>query len=217
MVEEFLKGAQKEKATSEHILLSELSIQPCRGCFTCWAVTPSICAIKDDMQSIDLSQADVILYASPLYRDNITGILKNFLDRSIYTANPLMGSDQNGEAVHPQKRKKPAKLIVVANCGFPGLSHFEILKFLFQRIARNSTTEIIGEIYRDEGPLLQSQTPEHQDIIQRYYELLQKAGSEIVTQGKILKETQQKLKEPLIPYEEYMQRHNAMFTSRHIN
>lgn len=211
MVEEFLQGAKQEKANCRHILLSELTIHPCTGCFTCWAKTPSRCIFQDDLQSIDLSNADLILYASPLYRDNITGILKNFLDRSTSKANPLMAFDESGEAVHPKRKQTPAKLIAMSCCGFPGQTHFEPLKLLFRRMARNSQTDLIGEIYRDEGPLLQSKDPKHQKLIAAYKNLLQKAGSEIALNGKISEETQQMLESPLIPYEEYIERHNAFF------
>ncbi len=211
MIEEFLQGAKKEGAECQHILLSELSIHPCCACFTCWAKTPGVCAIKDDMQSIDLSDVDVILYASPLYRDNITGILKNFLDRSIIKANPFMEIDSKGESVHPKKRQTPAKIVAMSNCGFPEQTHFEILKLLFLRMSRNSQTELIGEIYRGGGSLLQSEEPKDQEIIAAYKRLLQKAGSEIVLIGKISEETQKKLESPLIPFDEYRQRHNALF------
>ncbi|KPK32999.1 MAG: hypothetical protein AMS24_02600 [Chlamydiae bacterium SM23_39] len=209
MVEEFLKGAKEEKATIEHILLSEVKIHHCIGCFTCWTKTPGICVFDDDMKKILKKEkdCDILIFATPLYVDNITGILKNYMDRSIPLESPFIEKDSGGEAIHILKRKNP-KLVVISNSGLPEQSQFIVLKTLFKRIARNMSTEVIAEIYQDEGPLLTSADIKLEKIIKHYKLLLQKAGKEVVKNLSISKKTQKELEKPLIPYDSYIKTAN---------
>jgi multimeric flavodoxin WrbA len=211
MIEEFLKGAQSQGAQTSHILLSDMKIHHCLGCFSCWTKTPGVCVFKDDMQKIDLADSDLIIYATPLFVDNVSGLLKNFLDRMVFSAVPSMENDVNKEAVHPKKQKIHPKIMVMANCGFPGQSHFEVLKILFRRMARNCCTDLIAEIYRDEGPLLIMNDPRFEQVISQYKLLLQQAGEEIVQNLKISDKTAQALKEELIGHDLYLQNHNQYF------
>lgn len=68
------------------ISLSDYNIQNCKGCARCFA-TCSICRqFDDDIKHIEeeLLKSDVIIFASPVYAHNITGIMKNFIDRIAY-------------------------------------------------------------------------------------------------------------------------------------
>lgn len=210
MIEEFFKGARSRGAETEHILLSRMKIHHCMGCLTCWRKTPGICALRDDMQKIDFMDCDLIIYATPLFVDNVSGLLKNFLDRRLSYSNPLMEWDSNNESRHPKKKASP-KMMVIANCGYPGQTHFDVLKVLFRRMARNYSTDLIAEIYRDEGPLLIMNDERLAAIIADYKQLLQRAGQEVATNLKINPSTQLQLEAPLIPYDVYLQNHNKMF------
>ena len=121
-----------------------------------------------------------------------------------------MEIDSSGEAVHPKKKKLP-KIMVIANCGYPGQTHFDVLKVLFRRMARNGQTDLIAEIYRDEGPLLIMEDERFDSVVAGYKQLLQLAGKEVVQNLKISERTQEKLAEALIPYDAYLQNHNEYF------
>jgi len=73
----------------ELILLRERNIKHCRGCLSC--DKSNKCAIQDDMQELygKLLKADVIIIGSPNYFDNVTGLLKDFIDRT----NPFYETD----------------------------------------------------------------------------------------------------------------------------
>jgi len=77
----------------ELILLKDKKIQPCNACRKCSGTNN--CVINDDMQEIydKLSEADIIVLGSPTYFDNVTGIMKNFIDRCLpfYAARELEG------------------------------------------------------------------------------------------------------------------------------
>ncbi len=63
--------------------LSELNIEQCRGCYMCFLQGEENCPLKDDRDMIltEMSDADGIILASPVYNNHITGIMKNFVDR----------------------------------------------------------------------------------------------------------------------------------------
>lgn len=68
------------------ISLSDYNIHNCKGCASCFA-TCSICQqFEDDIKYIEeeLLKSEVIIFASPVYAHNITGIMKNFIDRIAY-------------------------------------------------------------------------------------------------------------------------------------
>ena len=213
MAKEFSKGAEQAGAEVENIFLVKRKINPCRGCFTCWIKTPGICVIYDDMAELiqKFVGSDIVVFATPVYLDNVTGIMKNFMDRLIAVADPHFEKDEGGECVHIGRPEKPAKLVVISNCGFPEQSHFQVLELLFKRVARNMRTEVIGEIYRSGGAILQEAPLILKPIINNYKELLQIAGMEIVEKQRLSGETRQKLEKPLISDEQYIAAANERF------
>ena len=213
MVKEFSKGAEEAKAEVENVFLVKKKIQPCRGCFTCWIKTPGKCVIKDDMAELiqKFCESDIVVFATPVYIDNVTGIMKNFMDRLVAGADPHFEKDEGGECVHIGKLEKPAKLVVISNCGFPEQNHFQVLELLFRRIARNMRTEVIGEIYRSGGAILQEAPVILKPVISNYKRLLQIAGMEIVEKRRLSEETRLKLEKPLISDEQYIAAVNEHF------
>ena len=87
MLRKLLEGAAREGADSELILLREKDIRTCDGCLTCESggkQRKGICKIKDDMQEIypKLVEADGLALGTPVYFEMLSGLLKNFMDRT---------------------------------------------------------------------------------------------------------------------------------------
>jgi len=206
MVEEFLKGAQEAGADVENIFLAKKKIKPCRGCFTCWIKTPGQCVAKDDMEEMipKFVNSDVVVFATPVYVDNVTGTMKNFMDRLVPLADPHFEKDEYGEYRHTKKQEKTPNIMVIANCGFPEQSHFQVLRLLFKRIARNMHSEVVGEIYRGGGEILKIDNLLLKPFLAGYKKLLREAGREIVEKSRLSKETINKLEKPIIPYDLYI-------------
>lgn len=68
------------------ISLSDYNIQNCKGCARCFATCSSCQQYEDDIKQIEeeLLKSEVIIFASPVYAHNITGTMKNFIDRIAY-------------------------------------------------------------------------------------------------------------------------------------
>lgn len=206
MVKEFSKGAEQAGAEVENVFLVKKKIHPCRGCLTCWVKTPGKCVIKDDMAELiqKFNESDIVVFATPVYFDNVTGIMKDFMDRLVPVIDPHFEKDEGGECVHNSRSENPPKVVVISNCGFPEQSHFQVLELLFKRVARNMRSEVVGEIYRGGGAILRDAPQILKPVIHNYKMLLQTAGMEIAEKRRLSDEMRQKLEKPLIPDEQYI-------------
>ncbi|MCK4318845.1 flavodoxin family protein, partial [Candidatus Bathyarchaeota archaeon] len=83
LVESFLRGLT-ESGLHEvtHFYLNELEIRPCQGCLDC-AEPPHDCVIGDDMTAIygAYREADLVVWATPMYWGYLTAQLKTVQDR----------------------------------------------------------------------------------------------------------------------------------------
>lgn len=81
LAEAFAKGAAAHHHV-EIVSIRDYKVNPCLGCNTCFK-TNGICAQKDDMAIIyeKMSQADMIVIASPVYFYGISAQLKAVIDR----------------------------------------------------------------------------------------------------------------------------------------
>ncbi len=212
MAEAFLQGAQEAGAETVNVFLAEKKIQHCRGCFSCWLKTPGHCIIDDDMKSILAGSegADILVLASPLYFDTISGMLKVFMDRLIVKGDPHFDKTANGESRHRNKPdEKTPRLLMLSNCGFPERSHFQALSHWVQRVTLNMQTELLGEIYAPQGGLLATELPQ----VQTYRQWIKKAGCEIASGQALSAETRQALEQSFLPDEVYIQNANQYFDS----
>ncbi len=67
--------------SKELILLKDKDIKFCKGCLACYAKTG--CAIKDDTEAIlaKMLKANILVLGTPNYYENVSGLMKNFMDR----------------------------------------------------------------------------------------------------------------------------------------
>lgn len=214
IVEAFLGGAHEAGADVETVFIAKKKIKPCTGCYACWMKTPGKCAQNDDMEELlgTFVSSDIVVFATPLYVDNVSGLMKNFLDRLIPIADPHWEKDENGESRHLRRHEKPTRFAVISNCGFPEQSQFQVLRLYFRRVARNMSGALVAEIYRGGGALLTSPEPSLQPFIASYKEAVRKAGREVAEQLKLSPETAARLEKPLMPIgnfaDEYLKRAN---------
>ena len=211
MVKAFIEGAEKAGAVTNNIFLSKKKINPCMGCFTCWLKTPGICVFKDDMPALlsEVLTSDIIVFAFPLYVDNVSGQMKIFMDRLMTLADPRITKDENGESRHQKRYDQPSPgVVVISNCGFPEYSHFQVVSLLFKRFARNLHSKVLGEIYRTEGELLCHKRLLLKPVQFKYKKLLIKCGEEIVKNLKLSEKTKKTLQKELVPKDFYVKEAN---------
>lgn len=87
MISTLLDAAAQYGAETDLLLLRKMDVRMCRGCLACeqgGRERHGICVIKDDMTAVypKLIAADAIVLATPAYFEMLSGLLKNFLDRT---------------------------------------------------------------------------------------------------------------------------------------
>ena len=92
----FAEGARAAGHEAELVSLREKEIKFCVGCLACQKTQR--CFMHDDADAIreKMLHADVLVFATPIYYYEMSGILKTMLDR----ANPLYSSDYRFREVY---------------------------------------------------------------------------------------------------------------------
>ncbi len=88
MLERVLEAARNAGAETELILLKDKDIKLCRGCLSCEVedeTTAGVCVIKDEMEPLlsKMLAADGFVFGTPVYFYMLSGLMKNFMDRTI--------------------------------------------------------------------------------------------------------------------------------------
>ena len=188
IVNQFCQGAKSEGAAIEYIKLKDCKIKSCVGCYTCWTKTPGECIFKDDMADLreKYRKADLVILASPLYIFNVTGLMKNFLDRLLPNMKPYMLID-DGVTKHPHRfaEDKEQGFVVFSAAGFPEVEHnFDGLKGMFRCWHSHSEKSfLMGEFYMPGAELIAQQV--YSERRQKIEQACFQAGKQAVAQGKI--------------------------------
>jgi multimeric flavodoxin WrbA/putative sterol carrier protein len=213
LLQEFLKGAQSQGAETETIYLKEKEIHSCIGCYTCWTKTPGVCVFKDDMPDLleKVRHCDIIVYATPLYIFNMTSLLKAFQERLLPLLDPHLV--KRGETyTHSARYKKDVKMVLISNCGFPEVSHFDSLRHLFRKLEQVGHIPLVGELLMPAGELLKQKAL--RDKIQGVLQASYRAGIEVVRDGRVSKETEAEIQKPLMAPEEMAEMANLWWDSQ---
>lgn len=77
------QGVRESGGEAVKLDLARMDIRPCRGCFVCQMGHGDPCVQKDDMKQVydALAEADAVVLATPLYWQQMNGIMKNAVDR----------------------------------------------------------------------------------------------------------------------------------------
>ncbi len=184
----FIDGAQKAGAKTETIYLREKKIMHCQGCFTCWTKTPGKCIFNDDVADImkTVNEADLVVFASPLYHFGMTSLMKKFIERTLPMIQPFLITREDGKTTHPSREgfKGSHNIVIIGVCGFPEVEHFGAFSANFHYIANaggNYGFNIVAEIYRPLSEVLNN--PFYQAENERVLGLAQKAGYDVVAKG----------------------------------
>ncbi len=89
MIANTLNGKANDQHVSietEIIHLGNKRIEFCSGCRSCFDRGENACPHKDDIASIvaSMQSSDLLVFASPVYVGDVSGVMKNFIDRLAY-------------------------------------------------------------------------------------------------------------------------------------
>ena len=116
----------------KYLFLKDANLKPCIGCYICMAKGEDKCPLKDDRALIEqeLLAADGVILSSPVYVDNVSWLMKTFIDRFAYT--------NHRPCFHRQK------VLTVANTGVGGQK--ETLSALKKALGGQRISGIVHEL-----------------------------------------------------------------------
>jgi multimeric flavodoxin WrbA len=171
---------------------------------SCWFKNPGECGQKDDMQILypKFRDADVIVYATPVYYAGVTGPLKNLMDRQL----PLHMLGELGA--------KRQKIVLVSTCGAWEMSMFEPLlvqmKALYTR--SDGSSDFVGALLRPGADgMREMMKTKGRGLVEGILQAAKEAGRELVKEGKISEEIQKQVSRELMPRDAYYEAAKEMF------
>lgn len=138
LVETFRKGAEEAGHTVEVFNLQRMNIHPCLGCMKGGKDAQSPCVQKDDMQRIYplYENADVLVFASPMYYWSVTAQLKATIDRLFAV------TEKSSEYHTPHQR---CVMLIAAEGDTP--DNFEPVEHYYHALLNQLGWENLGEVY----------------------------------------------------------------------
>ena len=162
-------------------------IEHCKGCHTCWTRGPMQCVITDQMAEVlaQMGGADIIVFASPVYFGNISGMLKTFMDRMTMIGSPHSSNDakKNDQQSGSMAVKVP-KLMMISSCGFSDRTEFDVTSLWIKKVANKMNMELIAEIYATRGKDFNAPPESLSSEVLNYLQQVENAGKEIATDRK---------------------------------
>jgi multimeric flavodoxin WrbA len=212
LLKSFLDGMREEGCEIELFYTSRLCVKPCLGDRNCWTKTPGKCVQDDDVNMLlpKIQEADIIVFATPLYVDGMPGTLKNLIDRLIPIIEPYFVM-RGKHCRHPRRQPhKNSKAVLISNCGFWEMDNFEPLVMHMQAICKNTCWEFAGALLRPHGEALGYMIRKG-IAVQDVFDAARDAGREFARNGKISERNLKIVSRDLVSLEKYVEMTNKGF------
>jgi len=209
LIQKLFKGATSAGATCESVTLADMDIKRCTGCFSCQRKDRHLKCIYDGMDDISyvydkIRDADLIIFAIPVYVFNMSSLLKSLLDRYPSTANCNdFRISKSGLFFHQIDKSLCSKPFITIICqdNMENETHRNIVSF-FKTYARFMDAKYVGSLVRKSGMLVgrgndTSQISKY-PVLNDIYEAFIDAGKDLAIKGKISRSIQRRANRGLI-------------------
>ena len=192
----FLEGLKEAGADVEVFYTRKLKIGPCNGDMSCWFVNPGTCGQKDDMQMLlpKFKEADVIVWASPVYYAGVTGPLKNLMDRQL----PMHMQGELGA--------RRQKIVLVSTCGAWECVHVRSAPRSNESSLHrpDGSSDFAGALLRPMAEGVKEMVKAGETgLVEGVFRAAKEAGRQLAKEGKISEEIQKQVSRDLMPRDAY--------------
>ncbi len=210
LIDKLFQGAASAGAVCEVVTLAKLKINRCLACLQCHTDAHLLQCVyddKDDVRAVlrKMAEADQIVYATPIYVFNMSGLLKTFLDRLNATGDSrVLRATNSGLMFHdidPAICSKPFVTLVCCD-NIENETPKNVLTY-FRTFSRFMDAPLVGELVRNGGTMF----GDGKDLtrakkfpkIGQIYAAYEQAGRELATEGRIRRVTQCRANQEVIP------------------
>lgn len=201
LIDKLFEGARESGAVCESISLAKLKINHCIDCQVCQTESHFLeCVHQDDADMVfnKMREADLIIFATPVYIFNMSSLLKAFLERYYYTSR--MGEfkfTKSGLIFHHIDEgicSKPFVVLIICDNMMKETTH-SITEY-FKSYAKFMDARIAGMLVRKQGALAghgkNAEKEKKFPIIYDIYDAYRQAGKELAAKGFIHPSTQKR-------------------------
>ncbi len=211
LIDRLFQGAKSAGAECEVISLARTKINRCLACDQCQAADHHLRCVYDDKDGVraifnKMAQADVIIYATPVYVFGLSGWLKTFLDRIHATSDSRqMTVSDSGLLFHHIDRTICAKPFVTLVCcdNLEVETPRNVLSY-FRTFSRFMDAPQVGVLVRNGGRLsgYGRRVEEQARLFPKLpaiYAAFEQAGRELAQDGYIHRATERRANQEIIP------------------
>lgn len=204
----FIQGIKDAGCDVEVFYASKLEIKLCScGRMYCWSEKPGECCINDDMELLypNLKEAEILIFATPVYIP-LPGDMQNIINRLCPLLDPLLVKSAGRTRIRFHKDVKIKKIVLVSVCGWWEKENMNTVLQIVKDFAEIASVEFTGAVLRPHAFLLKKQgevTEQGREILKA----VQRAGTELIKEGTMRKETLDVISMPLISWDEYLQKY----------
>jgi multimeric flavodoxin WrbA len=202
LLKSLIKGLTDGGAEANEIQVQGLNITPCTACLSCMHKKTGDCILEDDMSRIyqELKVSDMLILATPVYVDGMSGKLKIVVDRCVCCMEPFLTKDHSGRVRHTYAWRMPKQCMLISTAAFPEMATFDPLVTTFRAQAANFQSEVVAEICIP-GSIALQVAPER---LTHHLQLIEEAGKIIASGRRIPKDMLGKLNTPPLDVDEYL-------------
>ena len=210
LIDKLFQGATVAGAECEVVTLAKLKINRCLSCGQCHTEENHLRCVhdgEDDVRAVfqRMAEADLIIYATPVYVFTLSGLLKTFIDRMYATGDVFdLRLTESGLLFHHIDHAICSKPFVTLVC----CDNLEIetpknVLSYFRTFSKFMDAPQVGVLVRNAGrlsghgkaPELEKKVPKIFDVYAAY----EQAGRELATEGRIQRATQRRANQEIVP------------------
>jgi len=208
ILEPFLEGLIENNAVVDLFYASRLKVQPCIcGNLFCWRQTPGECIFQDAMQTVYpvLREADILALATPIYIP-LPGDLQNFLNRLCALLDPVLTFREGRTRARFRADVHIKTVVLLAAGGWWEKENFDTLIRIVEELAEDASVNFAGAMIRPHAHLMRK-NGQITDLGKVVLQAIRGAVGELIREGRIHEETLATICQPLIPFEEAIERY----------
>jgi multimeric flavodoxin WrbA len=209
LINKLFAGAARAHAECETVVLKSHKINPCIACRACHKPDHYLKCVFDEKDDVALifdkmRQADVLVFATPVYIFHMTGLMKVFLDRITSTADSsVMTTSDTGLFFHHIDKELISKpfLLLTTQDNIEDETSKNIEGY-FRTFSSFLDAPMAGVIRRKSGVLVghghDAQKELKYPVVQQIYRSIEQAGFELATHRRLSKKTESKCNLPVV-------------------